>query len=86
MSANDECSTSTAVAQQEQEDPSREDGNCNLPQSLPHQFPPLSPQEDAYAETAMNMTLFDPPRWGWTALGGVADLLCPHEVRDEVSS
>ena len=37
---------------------------------------------DAYAETVMNMTLYDPSRWGWTALGGIADVLSPHEVRD----
>ena len=82
MSANDESNTSPATAQQEQEGPSREDGSKKRPQSLPFELAPLSPQEDAYAETAMNMTLFDPPRWGWTALGGVADLLCPHEVRN----
>lgn len=34
-----------------------------------------------YAEATMNMPLFDPPRWGWTAIGGVADVLPPHEVR-----
>ena len=32
------------------------------------------------SESLMNLTLIDPPRWGWTALGGVADLLTPHEV------
>ena len=43
---------------------------------------PSQPQKDYdYAERAMNMTLFDPPRWGWAAVGGVADLLTPHEVR-----
>jgi hypothetical protein len=26
------------------------------------------------------LALLDPPRWGWTATGGVADLLPPHEV------
>jgi len=31
------------------------------------------------SESLMNLTLIDPPRWGWTALGGVADLLTPHE-------
>jgi hypothetical protein len=35
-----------------------------------------------YPETVMNLSLFDPPRWGWTAVGGVADVLTPHEVRD----
>jgi len=32
------------------------------------------------AESAINLTLLDPPRFGWTASGGVADLLHPHEV------
>eukprot|EP00536_Pseudo-nitzschia_multiseries_P004004 jgi/Psemu1/237178/estExt_Genewise1.C_640045 len=34
-----------------------------------------------FAEMAMNRALYDPPRWGWTALGGIADVLSPHEVR-----
>ncbi|CAB9499372.1 Nucleosome-remodeling factor subunit NURF301 [Seminavis robusta] len=34
---------------------------------------------EKYAESMMNMMLLDPPRWGWTAMGGVADLLPPHE-------
>lgn len=33
------------------------------------------------AFTSINRTLLDPSRWGWTAGGGVADLLTPHEVR-----
>ena len=33
------------------------------------------------AEIAINWTLLDPPRFGWTAAGGVADLLHPQEVR-----
>jgi hypothetical protein len=33
------------------------------------------------AESMINLTLLDPARWGWTAAGGVADLLSPHEVR-----
>ncbi|KAG7353450.1 bromodomain containing protein [Nitzschia inconspicua] len=44
---------------------------------LPKPLPP-SPSE-GYAETVMNMPLIDPPRWGWTAVGGVADVLPPHE-------
>jgi hypothetical protein len=39
-----------------------------------------SPRPVRYAETAMNMALFDPPRWGWAAVGGIADVLPPHEV------
>lgn len=35
---------------------------------------------DDNAEIAINLTLLDPPRFGWTAAGGVADLLHPHEV------
>jgi hypothetical protein len=30
---------------------------------------------------SVNLTLLDPARWGWTAAGGVTDLLPPHEVR-----
>jgi hypothetical protein len=33
------------------------------------------------ALTSMNLSLLDPPRWGWAAVGGVADLLTPQEVR-----
>jgi hypothetical protein len=32
------------------------------------------------ADTIMNLALSDPPRWGWTAAGTLADLLPPHEV------
>jgi hypothetical protein len=35
---------------------------------------------EEYAHAAMNLALFDPPRWGWTAIGGIADVLPPHEV------
>ena len=35
----------------------------------------------SFAEIVMNMTLYDPPRWGWTAVGGISDVLSPHEVR-----
>ena len=40
------------------------------------------PPEDlnVFPQTLMNLTLLDPPRWGWSAVGGVADLLTPHEV------
>ena len=33
-----------------------------------------------YGESLMNLALFDPPRWGWTAAGTIVDLLPPHEV------
>ena len=35
---------------------------------------------DTNVETMMNLALLDPPRWGWSAAGGVVDLLPPHEV------
>jgi hypothetical protein len=28
----------------------------------------------------LNRMVLDPPRFGWTAVGGVADVLPPHEV------
>lgn len=33
-----------------------------------------------YVENSINAALLDPPRFGWTAAGGVADLLPPHAV------
>ena len=33
------------------------------------------------AESALNLTLVDPDRYGWTAAGGIADLATPHQVR-----
>jgi hypothetical protein len=43
------------------------------------------PLEEDNAETCteseINLALLDPSRWGWTAGGGIADLLPPHEVR-----
>lgn len=35
---------------------------------------------DENAEAMMNLSLLDPPHWGWSAAGGVVDLLPPHEV------
>ena len=35
---------------------------------------------DLFCENSINLALLDPPRFGWTAAGGVADLLPPHEV------
>lgn len=35
----------------------------------------------AYMESTINLALLDPPRWGWTVAGGIADVLPPHEVR-----
>jgi hypothetical protein len=34
-----------------------------------------------YVESSMNLSLLDSNRWGWSAVGGIADLLTPHEVR-----
>jgi hypothetical protein len=44
-----------------------------------------APNAVVCAESLMNLTLLDPPRWGWTAVGGVADLLSPHEVSYDAS-
>ncbi|CAJ1954578.1 unnamed protein product [Cylindrotheca closterium] len=33
----------------------------------------------AYTQSSLNRLLYDPPRWGWSAVGGIADLLTPHE-------
>jgi hypothetical protein len=32
------------------------------------------------AEARINLALLEPQKWGWTAAGGIADLLPPHEV------
>jgi len=29
------------------------------------------------------LPIIDPPKWGWSALGGVVDLLTPQEVRNQ---
>eukprot|EP00978_Attheya_sp_CCMP212_P032343 scaffold125904_cov49-Attheya_sp.AAC.2 len=34
---------------------------------------------DVGTEAMLTLTLVDPPRWGWSAVGGVTDLLPPHE-------
>ncbi len=54
---------------------------CPSPLTLPQQLP-ASETQDSFAEISMNKALYDPPRWGWTALGGIADVLSPHEVRE----
>lgn len=43
----------------------------------PVKNPPVERQE----ESQVNLSLLDRPRWGWTAAGGVSDVLPPHEVR-----
>ena len=40
----------------------------------------VSEDMDLNAETMMNLSLLDPPHYGWTAAGGIADLLPPVEV------
>lgn len=45
------------------------------PSAVPEPSPFMS------ADNTMNLALMDPPRWGWTAAGGIVDLLPPHEVR-----
>lgn len=39
-----------------------------------------SADQDFLVENRINLALLDPARWGWTAGGGIADLLTPHEV------
>ena len=39
------------------------------------------PPPSMSADSTMNLSLMDPPRWGWAAVGGIVDLLPPHEVR-----
>eukprot|EP00522_Entomoneis_paludosa_P013983 CAMPEP_0172450268 /NCGR_PEP_ID=MMETSP1065-20121228/8684_1 /TAXON_ID=265537 /ORGANISM="Amphiprora paludosa, Strain CCMP125" /LENGTH=1280 /DNA_ID=CAMNT_0013202047 /DNA_START=99 /DNA_END=3944 /DNA_ORIENTATION=- len=46
--------------------------------SLSHVAPSDS-TDDVSELHRMNWPLLDPPRWGWTAAGGVADVLTPHE-------
>jgi hypothetical protein len=36
---------------------------------------------DRYVENSINLSLLDPPRFGWTVAGGVGDVLPPHQVR-----
>jgi hypothetical protein len=39
-----------------------------------------APPPVRYAESIHNLALLDPPRYGWTAAGSIADLFEPHEV------
>lgn len=51
--------------------------------SSPHELAPLDgkpPPSERYVESEINLSLLDPPRWGWTAGGGIVDVLTPHEV------
>ena len=38
-----------------------------------------------FVENSVNAALLDPARFGWTAAGGVADLLPPHAVCSSVA-
>jgi hypothetical protein len=56
-------------------------GTMADPKTSPPSQGPAQERLDTLAESMINLTLLDPARWGWTAAGGVADLLPPHEVR-----
>jgi hypothetical protein len=36
---------------------------------------------DVNSHSLLNLTLLDPPRWGWSAAGGIVDVATPHDVR-----
>ena len=40
-----------------------------------------SADTEARGESLCNLALLDSSKWGWTALGGVCDILPPHQVR-----
>lgn len=73
---------SSTAAPQEEQQTQELPNNENPPTSRqnPASHPSLPLQQDYCAEIVMNKALYDPPRWGWTALGGMADVLTPHEV------
>jgi hypothetical protein len=43
-------------------------------------FPQDSAVMDVTAESMMNLSLLDPPKYGWSAAGGIVDVLPPVEV------
>ena len=43
---------------------------------------PLHTSTEEYAESRLNLAILNPTRYGWTAGGGVAYVLPPHEVRN----
>ena len=61
--------------------PNNDNGENAAKPAKPSQNDIPSTSTREYPETRMNLSLLDPPRWGWTAVGGVADVLTPHEVR-----
>ena len=75
-----QCSSAAAPQQEQQTQASPEHEIPTAAQQNPTSSPSLPLQQDSCAEIVMNMALYDPPRWGWTALGGMADVLTPHEV------
>lgn len=36
--------------------------------------------EEKNCHSLINLTILDPPRWGWSASGGIVDVLPPHEA------
>jgi hypothetical protein len=42
---------------------------------------PINMNMKTNTDMMCSLPLYDPPKWGWSALGGVVDLLPPHEVR-----
>jgi len=41
---------------------------------------PMSQDDIIYADSLMNLSLLDPSRWGWGAVGSITDVLTPHDV------
>lgn len=40
---------------------------------------------DRVVENSINQSLLDPSKFGWAALGGVGEMLPPHQVRNVTS-
>ena len=55
--------------------------DSNATHNHPQHQEPTQETMDVSTEAMLTLTLVDPPRWGWSAVGGVTDLLSPHEVR-----
>lgn len=45
-----------------------------------------APPAPRFAEATHNLALLDPPTFGWTAAGSIADLSEPHEARSHNGS
>ena len=82
----DACSIPNVALQEQEQEQSQNDEDLKRFLSSRTNLPPStqrlqsSRENDMFAESLMNKALYDPPRWGWTALGGIADVLSPHEV------